>query len=128
MDNDRITSTLVRIKTKQHIFFSAYKTNSSSPITKNKTKNPHTNKKDQFYSCMATVSTSSFVQVISVLTKRTSWCCGSRDRQTLESRQAGRRRQEIRKTQGQSNIKLYCNATVLKKYIQCLTLHRNTFT
>lgn len=84
MDNDLITVTVMRTKTKQHVFFLAYKTNGSSQIIKKKKKNRNKkpiNKQDQLYSCIELVSTSSFVQVISVLTKRTSWCCGSRERQ-----------------------------------------------
>lgn len=124
MDNDLITLTLVRIKTKQHMFFLAYKTNSSSPITKNKenkktrTKIPQTNQKDRLYSCVVTVSTSSFVQVISVLTKRTSWCCGSRERQrhwSQDKRAGGDKKSE------KLNVRLTLN------YTATLQSWRNTF-
>lgn len=109
MDNDLITLTLVRIETKQHIFFLAYKTNSSSPITKNKTKKPNKNKKptnkqnkqegpiiqvhgnsQYFKFCPGHICVNQ--ENLLVL-----WQQG--EAETLEPRQAVRKRQEIRETQ-----------------------------
>lgn len=49
MGNDLITLTLVKIKTKQHIFFLAYETNSSlHRKTKGTKKTPQTNKRTDY--------------------------------------------------------------------------------